>query len=96
MSKLPTIEEIIEQQTVSEFRKGMTKPDSLCNAADAIKLIDEAREAVFDCFNQACQVKFDHETDRAEYDHHCLSSYERAQDLLLKWGMIKEDQCQRK
>lgn len=51
--------------------------------------LTEARELVLECFTQACE-------EREKYDHMYISTYERAQDNLIEWGLIKENQCQRK
>lgn len=52
---------------------------------------DEAREMVMDMFNQACRVT----QDSVKYDHMCLGPYECVQEKLIKWGLIKKEECVR-
>lgn len=59
---------------------------------------DEVLEALFDCFSQACHESVLDKTGdyvRSEYDHGCLSAYEHAQDVLIKYGKIKKEECRR-
>ena len=49
----------------------------------------ELRELVHAMFIQACA------TDDNRYDHSCLQIYELAQEQLLKWKMIKKEDCVR-
>lgn len=51
------------------------------------------QEALFDVFNQACQVSFNHCTGKAKYDHQFLSAYEDAQQILIDRKVITEDEC---
>lgn len=52
--------------------------------------IDELKETLLDCFDQSCSES------NGKYDHWCLSAYENTQDVLLKYGVIKPEQCNRK
>ena len=60
-----------------------------------IKERDYARELVWDCFNQACQVRPPNHEDGIQYDHMCLSTYEEAQEMLIMWGHVKPEECAR-
>jgi hypothetical protein len=60
----------------------------------AADLLVTLQDALFDCFNQACQSRYDRESDTATYNHQFLSAYEHAQDLLLRLGMIRPEQCE--
>ncbi len=51
-------------------------------------------ESLLDCFAQACG-SYDREGEKFTFDHMCLSSYEHAQDLLIKFGAIEKRQCRR-
>lgn len=60
---------------------------------------DELLDALMDCFNQACAEWTRDERGNLSsvtYDHMCLSSYEDAQDILIKYGKIKREECLRK
>lgn len=57
--------------------------------------LEQAQEMVFDCFNQGCQVSWDHEKKEGRYNHDCISTWESAQEALIQWGRIREDQCDR-
>ena len=50
-------------------------------------MIDELREALIDCVNQACQVRVD--GDKTIVDHEYLGTYESALDLLERMGYAK-------
>ncbi len=74
----------------------MTIKEALRQKIDELtKERDEARELVYDCFNQACQIESDHTAEGTLYDHMFISSYEEAQAQLLKWGVIKVENCHR-
>jgi len=55
--------------------------------------LEEARELAYDLFHQACCVKMEDGTYK--YEHQCMRTYEYAQDLLIKWGKIKKEECLR-
>lgn len=59
----------------------------------------ELKEMIHDLFTQSCFIPCEG-TDRSvfpnlKYDHMCLSTYERTQDKLIEWGLIKPEECSR-
>ena len=54
---------------------------------------DELLEALMDCFGQSCD--FAGPTEPPRYDHMCLSAFENAQELLIKYGKIKASEVRR-
>lgn len=76
-----------------QMKLGQSVEERIAAEEALISMLEDAQEAVFDCFNQACSGP---ETEYGKYDHMCLSAYENAQDLLIQWGKIKPTECQRK
>ncbi len=77
-----------------QMKLGQTSEERIL-AEECIEIaFDEIVESLSDCFNQACRE--DKGEQNPKYDHMCLSAYENAQDLLIKLGKIKEEECSRK
>jgi hypothetical protein len=85
-----------KMSTLPDFSVTLSSKELLRKqVADLTKERDEARELVYDCFNQACQIRPHSDPEGVQYDHMCLSSYEWAQAQLLKWEVIKVSECYR-
>jgi len=61
---------------------------------DLNKELKEAQELLFEIFNQACQVKYVHETKSFMYSDHGISAYAWVQKYLIKIGRITKEQCE--
>lgn len=57
--------------------------------------VADARELVFDLFSQHCSL-YDRVKDKTTYDHGFLSANESAQQALIAWKLIKEEDCRGK
>jgi len=62
--------------------------------SDLEKELEHTKDLLFEVFNQACQKRYDHESKSIIYGGFGISSYELAQEYLLKTGKIKEEQCE--
>jgi hypothetical protein len=76
--------------------------ESLCNdlvlktaleLGTAEKEILYLREMVLEAFSQACGIYSG--AGKHQYDHMCISTWEHAQQKLIGWGLVSEEECRR-
>ena len=58
------------------------------------KELEETQELLFEVFNQSCQSRYEHESKSFIYNNQRVSSYELAQDYLIKIRKITKEQCE--
>ena len=58
------------------------------------KELEEVQNILFEVFNQSCQSKYVHESKSFRYNNQRVSSYELAQDYLIKIRKITKEQCE--
>lgn len=54
--------------------------------------VDEMVDMILDLFIQGTALW---DTNEARYDHSCISSYENAQEWLIKHGIVQPHECER-
>lgn len=82
---------------MNECSHATKRHDEECDLVVGLgKDLKEARELVLELFHQECLVSPVPKEDPRTYDHMHRGTYEEAQEALLRWGLIKPEECLRK
>lgn len=82
---------------MNECSHATGRHDEECDLVSGLgKDLKEARELVLELFHQACLETSWKPGDPWKYDHMCSGTYKGAQEVLLRWGLLKPEECLRK